>query len=448
MEGVLSAVDQQRLVSSFLEIAIGQTADTARQFLQATSWNFEEAIQLYFIGNEGRAAQPPAYFPPVGDDFPPHDLENELGRPDDTDGVRAPLPVKRDVLYDSPMLYGTRTGDSSQGTPSVVPFRNFQEEMKRPGVWEAEQGSSSSVPDKVQDNLASLYRPPFAIMYHGPFEKAKDHARVQNKWLLVNMQSTKEFSSHMLNRDTWANEAVAQTIKTNFIFWQVYNDTEEGSKVCTYYKLDTIPVIMVIDPITGQKMRSWRGMIQPQNLLEDLLQFMDGSPSDLHVSHSHKRSRESSKSPIPRPQPTTAADNNNENDEELQRALAMSMDDHKETDTKSDHTEKVDDATTAEPQVKRPTYLPLPEEPKGDRNLLCMVGIRLPDGRRIRRNFLRTDPVQLLWSFCSLELKEDSNRPFRLSQAIPGASKTLDFNVISTFEDSGLANSMISVTWE
>lgn len=24
-----------------------------------------------------------------------------------------------------------------------------------------------------------------------------------------------------LNRDTWANEAVAQTIKTNFIFWQV-----------------------------------------------------------------------------------------------------------------------------------------------------------------------------------------------------------------------------------
>lgn len=85
--------------------------------------------------------------------------------------------------------------------------------------------------------------------------QAKDAARVQNKWLLVNLQSTREFSSHMvelsdllirfmpqpsltfffivclylhlvgvfmqLNRDTWANEAVAQTIKTNFIFWQV-----------------------------------------------------------------------------------------------------------------------------------------------------------------------------------------------------------------------------------
>lgn len=34
MEGVLSATDKQSMVSSFLEIAVGQTAETARQFLQ------------------------------------------------------------------------------------------------------------------------------------------------------------------------------------------------------------------------------------------------------------------------------------------------------------------------------------------------------------------------------------------------------------------------------
>ncbi|KAM1521142.1 hypothetical protein TB1_010816 [Malus domestica] len=33
MEGVMSVSDQQTLVSSFLEITVGQTADTARQFL-------------------------------------------------------------------------------------------------------------------------------------------------------------------------------------------------------------------------------------------------------------------------------------------------------------------------------------------------------------------------------------------------------------------------------
>lgn len=64
-----------------------------------------------------------------------------------------------------------------------------------------------------------------------------------------------------------------------------------------------------------------------------------------------------------------------------------------------------------------------------------------------------TDPhclyaLQLLWSFCYSELKEVDKRPFRLTQAIPGASKSLDFDVNSTFEESGLANSMVSVTWE
>ena len=48
----------------------------------------------------------------------------------------------------------------------------------------------------------------------------------------------------------------------------MYDDTSEGKKVCTYYKLDSIPVVLVVDPITGQKMRSWCGMVQPESLLE------------------------------------------------------------------------------------------------------------------------------------------------------------------------------------
>lgn len=36
MERVLSTTDKQSMVSSFLEIAVGQTADTARQFLQVS----------------------------------------------------------------------------------------------------------------------------------------------------------------------------------------------------------------------------------------------------------------------------------------------------------------------------------------------------------------------------------------------------------------------------
>lgn len=91
------------------------------------------------------------------------------------------------------------------------------------------------------------------------------------------------------------------------------------------------------------------------------------------------------------------ADKTNEEDEEVLRALAASMEsikDKSKVNSKDKDviaTEKEDEACSAE----KPSYPPLPEEPKGDRSLLCRVGVRLPDGRRVQRNFFRTDPIQV-----------------------------------------------------
>ncbi|KAJ7954432.1 UBX domain-containing protein [Quillaja saponaria] len=449
MEGVLSATDKQSMVSSFLEIAEGQTAETALRFLQATSWKLEEAIQLFLLDNEGGAFS--SLSQPVENDgsWTDHasselnkDMANENSGHNGEDEVRPPLPVIRETLYDNVMVYGaSRPGYRSQESSSLIAFRNFDEELRRPAVWESDQGAVSTA-ENSRDNLASLYRPPFHLMFHGPFEKAKSAASAQDKWLLVNLQSTKEFSSHMLNRDTWANEAVSQTINTNFIFWQVYDDTTEGRKVCTYYKLTSSPVVLVIDPITGQKMRSWCGMVQPESLLEDLLPFMDGGPKDHHVTLSHKRPRESST-------PPKTKDETNE-DEQLLQALAASMEGMKDSSAviANDNDVICADKEQETVSTEKPAYPPLPEEPKGDRNILCRVGVRLPDGRRVQRNFLRSDSIQLLWSFCSNQLGEYEIKPFRLTHAIPGASKNLEYESNSTFEESGLANSMISVTWD
>lgn len=50
------------------------------------------------------------------------------------------------------------------------PFRNFDEELKRPGVLKTDEGATSTA-DTSRDTLATLYRPPFALMFQGPFEK-------------------------------------------------------------------------------------------------------------------------------------------------------------------------------------------------------------------------------------------------------------------------------------
>lgn len=83
-----------------------------------------------------------------------------------------------------------------------------------------------------------------------------------------------------------------------------------------------------------------------------------------------------------------------EEDEDMLRALAASMEGVRDIDEVG--RKEIDDVEGSETNlIKNPAYPPLPEEPKGNRNLLCRVGIRLPDGRRLQRNFLRSDPIQV-----------------------------------------------------
>lgn len=49
---------------------------------------------------------------------------------------------------------------------------------------------------------------------------------------------------------------------------QVYDDSEEGRKVMSYYQLFTAPVVLVLDPLTGQKRREWKGFVEHERLLE------------------------------------------------------------------------------------------------------------------------------------------------------------------------------------
>ncbi|CAN7134240.1 unnamed protein product [Brassica rapa subsp. narinosa] len=428
MERMLSSRDQHSLVSSFLDIAVGQTAKTARQVLQATSWNLNEAVQLFYAGGEGGSMLASGtHTHPMGRRSRRAAARARRERKrNDADGVRAPLPVVTETLYRDSMYY---EGNYERELASLIDFLDFSEEPKRSGVWEPDEVASSASTSGPRHSLASLYRPPFHLMTHGSFEQVKITSTAEDKWLLVNLQSTTEFSSHMLNRDTWANEAVSQTIKANFIFWQAYDDITEGRKVCTYYKLESIPVILVIDPTTGQMMRMWSGMVEPETLLESLVPFLDGGPGTHFASLSKKHPRGSfSLAPHSKPK-----------EEELQRALAATLENNGMKESSSDDTSPI--TTPEEAAVEAtvlPTYPPLPEEPKGgDRSVQCRVGIRLPNGQRLQRNFLKTDSIQLLWSFCYSQLEEsEGEKPLKLTQAIPDLAKGDSEEMSSSYNNS------------
>ncbi|KAG0587488.1 hypothetical protein KC19_2G168000 [Ceratodon purpureus] len=467
MEANLSDGEEQLVMLEFMDI-VGESADRARQFLQATGWLLNEAVQLYFaenneVGGTNIDFPPPVIAPPasseqatLGPSLGPGSTSASDRIVEDENYVRPPLPVKREALYED-VLQASRAHHVMQQPPShsfVDPFRNFEDEANQHSSWGAGEPSSQIGPvgGSSRDSLAALYRPPFVFMFQGTFEQAKSEAAKQGKWLLVNLQSTTEFASYMLNRDTWGHEAVKDTVGTSFVFWQVYDDTEEGRKVCTYYKLLLMPSILVIDPLTGQKMRSWEGMISAERLLEDLVRYMDKGPLEAQPGFPpHKRPREESR---PREakeasQPSKEIIDLSDEEQRPTGSISSSGLDSRQTESAMETSAKQVIPDVAEEAVKPISYPALPEEPENKSPGACRVGIRFPDGSRSNRRFLMSDSVKLLWSFCSTQVKEaEGGRKFHLNQIIPGANRTLEYTSDANMDQAGVANSMLSMVWE
>ncbi|XP_073112270.1 plant UBX domain-containing protein 7-like [Elaeis guineensis] len=468
---------KNQLISSFLETAVGRPsrpppsisglefnffATCLESSSNATYWRLEEALELFFARSEGSESSSSSFSSPRVDINPSGwEAEESHGdRYEGEDGDRAPIPVRRETLY---------------GDVSSYRFQNIDEESRSTRIWESNQrGESTS--SGFHDNLSSLFREPSALIYHGPFFKAKVDAAFQDRWLLVNLQCIEEFSSHLLNRDLWSNETVAQAIQTKFIFWQMYHDSDEGKKVCTYYNLVSLPAVLIIDPITGQKMHAWSGMIQAEQFLELLLPFMDVGPKE-HIALPHKHPRENVETSmhdisgvypssllhhavvlfdaIHTPQTTRRftsinifslyilyelslipmwlkailisvavregskkriISNNNEIDTEKDEESSSSSSDCKIC------TEK-DNSSNG-----KFTYPILAEEPEpeGDRKQLC----------------------RLLWSFYCTQFDKGETRPFRFTQAIPGKTKNLDYESNLTFGEAELSDCVLWLTFE
>ena len=75
--------------------------------------------------------------------------------------------------------------------------------------------------------------------------------------------------SQKLNRDTWPDTGVRAILESSFLLIQAYNDSGEGQRFCTLYKVqEGFPVIAIIDPRTGELMKRWSGFAAPSVMIE------------------------------------------------------------------------------------------------------------------------------------------------------------------------------------
>ena len=94
--------------------------------------------------------------------------------------------------------------------------------------------------------------------------QTRQNALGESKWLLVNIQSDKEFSCHLMNRDTWPNETVLAVVESHYVFWQRGVTSAGGRAFLSMHQIcqepeaesSLFPGIFFVDPRTGAVIKS------------------------------------------------------------------------------------------------------------------------------------------------------------------------------------------------
>ncbi|EFX89353.1 hypothetical protein DAPPUDRAFT_190703 [Daphnia pulex] len=236
-----SCVVTRQQIEQFCAVT-GSTEDVARTLIEACRGNLERAVDMHM---EGLSENPQ----------PSGAQEEEY--------VRAPIPQKQEVLVESGYEgYGFGFKGKKRIVKSVFDsFRNFEVETK---LQESRLRETNGLATPVagasmsgKRTLEELFRPPIDMMFNGNLLNARDTGKTVKKWIMVNIQNISEFRCQLLNRDVWSQKSIKNLVRENFLFLQLYMDSEEGQRYMNFYKVNQWPYVAVLDPRTGELMVEW-----------------------------------------------------------------------------------------------------------------------------------------------------------------------------------------------
>ncbi|KAK9452002.1 uncharacterized protein V1518DRAFT_424959 [Limtongia smithiae] len=346
-----------------------------------------------------------------------------------------------------------------------------------PGIFNQDPeigiGASNDRLTEKQTRLAQLFRPPFDIMSRIDFDTAKERGRAEKRWLLVNVQDLSDFQCQVLNRDFWANEAVKETVRANFVFMQYAKDAYDGQNFMQYYPISKFPYIAILDPRTGEEMKRWEAEVPaPDEWVAAVHDFLDRFSLDPTARNPLGK--------MAKHKPFEQMSEEEQIDFALQQSMGRARDDDELSEVASemssvsgiesveDHgPEVIDlDSDSGEPEAASSSAVVpmdednedltledvfasiLPEsraEPAADPKTTTRLQFRLSDGTRVIRRFNNNDPVRYIFEFIKAEIPSMKDKYF---QVISMDRKKLIESIDATIEEAGLKNAAVLIEAE
>lgn len=434
------------LITQFCDIA-DTTPDVAKNYLSVADGLLENALQLFFSNFE---IPKKAYDPIPVDDSVEAGSSTNNQLPPPIDDVRAPIAAKTDVLVDD-YNYGNWQQQTYQTSfQSLDPFRDFSEETEEFALSSEDEETWNK-----SKKLSELFKAPYDIIFNGSFQEARDKAKKESKWLLVNIQEPSEFACQVLNRDLWKDKDVKDLIKKDFVFIQYPITSREGQQYKQFYPFNKYPHISLVDPRTGERIRIWDDVIKPDVFVSQLLEFL--LANNLKSSQPLKTDESQT--------PTKNIDTMTE-EEQIRAAIEISMRDQNkykddesiliddtddyyddfmdENDFGSDKNSQIDESDDIETNSDNKGKKKEEEDndsntfiidPSLSKDELCEkfhgkikavvnsepnsgnitdIQFRLPDGKRMVRSFLIDDKVLALFEYIKGSIPEAKEHPFDL----------------------------------
>jgi hypothetical protein len=432
---------QRELVNEFMEIT-GAEQQAASSMLEAFGYDMDGAMVMFMEEKEGAPSLP----------VPP---------PASADAGTIPMPPSPGMLHPSGVMEGFGGGNDEEDLP-----RNSNEldefGIRRPDQIRRNQRliSSNTSGEAIYDDIMGraedenvdwMFPPPAHLSFAGNLDMASDMAESDQKWLLVNLQHHEEFSSHMLNRDTWCDDTVEQIVRNSFIFWQRGSTCQEAKKYLSVYKVDAadLPQTAIIDPRTRAKITAMKGYASPTEMISFLVRFIesndicgDAAPkatkaTQLNVDLQHRALFVSARAEGGGAEEETPNKLDAEERFMDMGSVARSI----ATDIASDP-----DTAAAEGEEEVEDFGPVPAEPPAGESDTCRVQLKLPTGKPVVRRFFTYNTVREVHAVARAALEERGDlagERIELASAFP--VRVLSGALENTIEESGVMGAQIVV---
>jgi hypothetical protein len=270
--------------------------------------------------------------------------------------------------------------------------------------------------------LARLFAPPVDLIEPLELDKAKEKGAAEDKWILVNIQKIDEFECQTLNRDIWNNAEIQDLVKMKFLFWQRQHNTRDAERYMQYYKLDGFPHIAILEPHTGQRVKTFAQHQNPGSFLDQMWAFLEehnlsgdleGTPKANGAEQQHLK--EAVAASLGKKVPALDF----EEDQHLYAAdspisgesLVLSSDEDGSGDDDDAFTAFGEDTSQAAGEMvppdsqdsvvdSAPADLELAPEPPDNSELpFCTIRFVFPDNAKMQRRFLLTETIRSLQLF-------------------------------------------------